>query len=282
MKRRFSPSRRFADDLSKLMRAPSESLRSLRAQWPQAATSLREERRRVLAKIPTDDPINASNDLLGPLNSATDENHHTRALAYLFDPFRAHGLGRLPLVSFLDEVRDSVEGTNHEVSRVLLMLRSHRAKVVVIPERRHILSSTPLRGVRRTDVWIEIRVDRKTRLIVIENKIRSKDQKEQLNDYTHVARDWCKRHANGSEPVLIFLTRDIIESESARANCWLPFSYAGLACSLRRTLRGKTQADGSEWLRLYIASLAHGVLGLTASGDRVTDLPKLRQYLGRR
>lgn len=269
---------RFIADLSRLLRTPSVGLRDLQGRWPGIARSLRQERKKVLARIPPDDPIKDKTDLLSPLNSDVGEVLHTLALAYLLSPLESHGFRSAPLEQFLAVVRGMPESEGLALPRLLKALRSPRTKVTVTPERRHILADPTSRKVPRTDIWIEIQGRAGTRLIVIENKIRALEQHQQLDQYAARATDWCKRHAHGSKPVLVFLTR--VDGRKPTSDRWIAVSYAHLANVLRGILRKNKSATGAPWLRLYVASLARGVLGLRIRGNRPLDLRTLRRYLG--
>jgi len=274
------PSVRFLSDLSSLLRTPSLDLQALQGKWPEIDASLRKERRTVLARIPHDDPIRDTTDLLSPLNSDAGEVLHTLALAYLFSPLRSHGFRRAPLEQFLAAVLKMPEAKGLAASEIITALGSPRTKVVVIPERRHILANTRLRRIPRTDIWIEVQGRTATWVIVVENKIYSLEQDRQLDEYALHTIEWCKRHAHNSKPVLIFLTPDGRKPTADQKNRWIPVSYASLTGVLRRIWQRNKSARGASWLRLYIASLLHGVLGLTINGNRPLDLVTLRRYLG--
>jgi len=274
------PSARFLSDLSSLLRTPSRDLQALQAKWPEIDDGLSKERQALLARVPHDDPIRDTTDLLSPLNSDAGEVLHTLALAYIFSPLRSHGLGHAPLAQFLAAVLKIPEAKGSAASEIITALRSPRTEVAVIPERRHILAKTRLRKVPRTDIWIEVRGRTGTRVIVIENKIYSLEQDRQLDDYALQTTSWCKKHAGNSRPLLIFLTRDGRRPTADRKKCWIPVSYASLTGVLRRIWQRNKGARGAGWLRLYIASQLRGVHGLTINGNRPLDVAALRNYLG--
>src|SRR5262249_16259701 len=122
----------------------------------------------------------------------------------------------------------------------------------------------------RTGTWV----------IVIENKIYALEQDGQLDEYALQTFSWCKRHAHNSKPVLIFLTPDGRRPTADRKKCWIPVSYGSLTGVLRRIWQVNKRARGACWLRLYIASVLRGVLGLTINGNGPLNLVALRDYLG--
>lgn len=146
--------------------------------------------------------------------------------------------------------------------------------VVVIPERRHILSKRASRKVPRTDIWIEIHAPKEKALIVLENKIGSRESSQQLEDYEYCAGDdkkWRRR-------LFIFLTIDGEEAKSASDETWVPVSYAHLARVLRDVARNLKRPFGA-WILLYVASIVRNVLGLRIDRKELINIPRLQQYL---
>ena len=227
--------RRLLSDLTQLQRNSSAELNFLIRQWPKIECMLEVERSRLLNLILADDPIRTDCDLLGPLGSNTDEVRHTQALSYLFDPSRGHGFGSSVLRRFLlslvqgDRLTRTVDQNIRDMVR---LIQGARTEIVVIPERRHLLSSSKSRKVPRTDLWIEIHNPKTKGLLVIENKIGSKELVSQLKDYELPAREWCNRYAK-SKRLFVFLTVDGDEPTSAGSEQWIPASYPRLACTLR-------------------------------------------------
>jgi hypothetical protein len=62
--------------------------------------------------------------LLTPIEQASDENLHTRALAYLFNPGKPHGFGKDVFAAILEKLPQGAEMS--EVSRL-----AHRERLTV-------------------------------------------------------------------------------------------------------------------------------------------------------
>jgi hypothetical protein len=112
---------------------------------------------------------------------------------------------------------------------------------------------------------------RKAALIVIENKIDAPEGKGQLEEYKKKAEAWCLEHRpkglGSARMLLIFLTPDKRHARNAQdqqpsASSWITLSHLELASALRLVWLKETSAGGREWLRLYIAAILQGPLGL--------------------
>jgi hypothetical protein len=117
--------------------------------------------------------------------------------------------------------------------------------------------------------------------MVIENKVGVRESDRQLLEYERIAKRWCDNNADGSSPLLVFLTPQGRQPASGKSDAWLCFPYSALANALRKSLRSKSQAPGAGWLRLYIATLLRYVLGMRVDQQRSSDLSVLRTYLAR-
>ena len=173
-------------------------------------------------------------------------------------------------------VRSSVD---QDIRDMIRLIQDDRTEIVVIPERRHLLSSSRSRKVPRTDLWIEIHNPEANGLLVIENKIGSKELDRQLNDYELPARRWCRRYAK-CKRLFVFLTVNGDAPKSAGSENWIPASYSRLACTLRNVLEENQKALATSWLRLYIASIGRNVLGLRLESPGTMSILKLQEYAG--
>lgn len=271
--------KQFFSDLWKLLRSETAELNSVVPRWPQVCRILDAECQRLLRCIPKDDPIRRSSDLLSPLGSGIDEVRHTQAIAYLFDPLKSHGFRSAILEQFIRTLRRSIDSRHQEIDEVLRLVRSANDLVKVTPERRHRLAGARAREVAIIDIWIEIHASTATGLIVIENKISARESERQLEDYETVARNWCRRYHNCSA-LLVYLTADGRNPESASSGRWLSASYSQLAHALREALKQNKQAEAAAWLQLYITSIARYVSGLRLEDSDTLDITKLQQYVG--
>lgn len=266
----------YAKSLSRLARRPSNELTQLLRLWPKARTDFETERRRLLQEIPNDDPLRSAVDLLNPIRCASDETLHSQALAYALDPAQAHGLGRTVLVTMLRHIQSSYPKGG--AARILKRVQKQSVHLTVTPEYRFRLEGIRNRSVARSDIWIQAKVRSRSALVIIENKIGASESDGQLGWYEHKVDAWCKKH--GARSLLIFLTRDGQSPRTARAHKWIPLSYLGLAAILRKALLQCQGAEGAEWLRLYIASITRGVLGMRVERPQSVLLADLRKYLG--
>lgn len=273
------PSKRFFFELQMLLRGQSAELKSVMPSWSLVSRTLDAERERLLRCLPKDDPIRAGSDLLSPLSYDNDEVTHTQAVAYLFDPRKPHGFRCAVLERFIIELRNSVDYRCRKVDDFLRLVRGKRTDLKVIPERRHLLADTRARKVPKTDIWIEIHTPYPKGLIVIENKISARESERQLEDYERVATDWCRRH-RGCAALLVFLTVDGSNPESAGSDRWVSVSYSQLAHVLREVWMQNRQARAASWLELYIASIARNVLGLRVDNTDSVSIARLQEYVG--
>ncbi len=180
---KLSNFRELLSDLNQLQRNPSPELTFLMKHWSRIERVLKSERSRLEKHIRPDDPIRLDCDLLGPLGSNTDEIRHTQALSYLFDPSRAHGFRSKILRGFLLSLVGVRSSVDQGIRDMIRLIQDDRSQFVVIPERRHLLSSSGSRKVPRTDLWIEIHNHKSKSLLVIENKVGSRESEDQLRDY---------------------------------------------------------------------------------------------------
>lgn len=271
--------KRLLSDLAHLQLKPSAELSFLLGHWKRIEDVLNGERSRLLSCISDDDPIRTDCDLLGPLGSSTDEVRHTQALSYLFDPSKPHGFGSTILRQFLLSLVRGAGTADQHIRDMVRLLQGAGTDIVVIPERRHLLNSSSSRKVRRTDLWIEIHNSKAYGLIVIENKIASRELEGQLRDYEIPAREWCSRYSE-CKRLFVFLTVDGEEPQSADSELWIPASYSRLARTLRDVSKKNQKAPATSWLRLYIASIGRNVLGLRLESPGIIDIARLQDYAG--
>ena len=269
----------YAAELLQMVERPSLELVALKRHWPEVQRKFDKERRQLDRKIPEDDPIRLSVDLLVPLNEIHTERVHTRALAYLLDPSQDHGFRRAVLVALLEKVK---EGAPRSVAvfHTLHLLKVKSISVSVTPEYRYNVAGSAKRSNACPDIWIEVRTARSAALIVIENKINACESAGQLGWYERKAREWRKAEKGRRTSLLVFLAFDQAELKSSETDDWQVFSYLDLAASLRKVWKTKRNAVGRSWLGLYIASITRGLLGLDVSRPKGSDLAHFREYLG--
>lgn len=258
--------------LLKVARQPSLMLDRLIEHWPRLEQQIVEERRRLTAEIPNDDPIRATIDLLGPIRRPSDEVIHTQALAFLLNPYREHGFGTSVMVAMLSKLP-----RGQGVAQLVALLRQKRTRIQVIPEYRYSIEGVQGRSVARCDIWIELHNKNNVGLIVIENKIDAPEGAGQLGWYEAEAQKWCNRYAGRS--VLLYLAPKK-RAAKRRDDRWVSLSYLDMASALRTVWRHHESAPGRAWLGMYISTVTRGVLGMEI--DRLQDatLKEIRTYLG--
>lgn len=256
--------------LLKTIREPSIQLGALEPNWAPIKRHIETRRRDIAAHLPPDDPIKLSIDLLTPIGCAVDENLHTRALAFLCDEHKPHGLQRSVLINILRKIktfcpRDSTSAS--AAARSLYMLNRKGTEVDVKPEYRH--------DTGRCDVWIKLRQRQGHALIVIENKIGAPVRADQLAGYKAEASTWCKRH-HAPPALLVLLAR-----KEAKQKDWVNLNYLQLASALREAWLENNVTIGRAWLGMYIASITAGVLDIDVN-NRPEDinLIELQAYMG--
>jgi hypothetical protein len=263
----MAQSRKYENDLLKLLRKPSRELEALGSHWDGEVERIRHERHRLRNKIQSetpDDPILSETDLFSPIDSAGDERLHTRALAYLLDWRKPHGFGTQILRSVLEAM------PHGSGARKVLSLLGHMNDLSFVDAE-----------FLYCDIWIEIHAESHAALIIIENKVGAPEGQDQLPSYEKKANKWLKRSPRAkSELLLVYLTPDGKEPSSPK---WLRFSYLQIASALRKVwLESQHAADrqcGRQWLKLYIASITRGVLQIDP--ERLHATPgNIRTYLG--
>lgn len=277
-----SLSQQFIKDFVALKLRPSFQLQRVLHQWEIVQSDLARERHRLLRSIPKGDPLSVNADLLTPLSSHNDEVLHTLALAYLFDSDRDHGYRNGPLKYFL-KVVGQISGTTKTLANAAHRnLMERESRVVVVPERRHLLSKFSSGKVSRSDLWIEIHSRHGAQLIVIENKINSPESDRQLSNYSKEARRWCRNERTQKAPLLIYLSPDGRSPESCAPGTWVPVAYPILACSLRKVWLRYRSAPGQAWMGMYINSLMRVAIEPWELHHGLANLPEIRTYLGLR
>lgn len=267
--------------LLRVTRRPSGDLRLVCKYWAKAIAPLNKERKLLQSRITLDDPFHQLCDLLSPLRSGNDEVLHTLALAFLLDPAKPHGLRRTALHQVLLELYRLSKEHRSTIKTFLHMLRTRSSRILVIPERRHLLSHPESAKLARTDIWIEIESGENKGLLVIENKVDAKESDGQLLQYERIAETWRTNNAAVYPPLLVFLTPHGRKPKSGTSNAWQCLSYAELASALRKTWRLKTRSPGNAWLQLYVATLLRHILGVRVDQQGSTKLSILRTYLAR-
>lgn len=279
---------RFAAKLTQTVRQPSMELVMLKRHWPDVQRRFDKERQQLDRKIPKDDPIRQSVDLLAPLNEIDAERSHTRALAYLLDPLQDHGLKTAVLTALLEQAKavallqkgKKAVLSSAAVLRVLRLLAIKGVNVSVTPEYRYDIEGTTKRSNACPDIWIVLRTDRNAALVVIENKINACESTGQLKWYERKAREWCKAEKGRGTTLLLFLAYDQDEVTSSDTDDWQVISYLDLAAALRKVWKSKSRAAGRSWLSLYIASVTRGLLGLDIASSAGADLADIKHYIG--
>ena len=249
------------------VRRPSRDLQALKLHWPRVQKQIEAERARLRKAIKDDDPIELPLDLLGPLARTLDETTHTRALAFLLDRTRTHGFGTNVLMELIGRCPKSPKTLR------ILRLASCASHIPVEPEFRFRTDFSADRSLARCDIRLEVKGTKANAIVIIENKIRHTESDGQLDWYEKHADKWCDEH-HPAEQLLIYLTRHGDEASSSK---WINLSYLDLACALRQVWMRSKNAHGSSWLRLYIATIARGLLQIDT---RRATPEQIKTYLG--
>ena len=226
--------------LLQMMARPSRELVALKRHWPEVQRKFDKELRQLDRRIPEDDPIRLSVDLLVPLNGIHAERVHTRALAYLLDPSQDHGFRRAVLVAFLEKVKEGAP-RSAAVSHALDLLGAKSTSVSVTPEYRYNVAGSAKRSNACPDIWIEVRTAASAALIVIENKIKACESAGQLAWYERKAREWCKAEKGRRTSLLVFLAFDQAELTSSETDDWQVFSYLRFSSVPPQSVEGQSQ-----------------------------------------
>lgn len=237
----------------KIVREPSIQLAALETHWARIKKKIEKRRRTLAQRIPPDDPIKLSVDLLTPIGCDTDENLYTQALAYLCDERNEHDLQRSVLICILRKIKTLCPRGSTAFSAAGRALYMMDRKGAIIDPRAEYKHDTG-----RSDVWITLRHKQNHALIVIENKIGAHVRAEQLAGYRNEAQSWCKHH-HAPPPLLVLLTRKDEEKEKEN---WVNLTYLQLASALRQVWMANKNSTGAPWLGLYISSITAGVLDI--------------------
>ena len=180
-------SRAYKSALLMLVRQPSLTLSRLNEHWRALEKQILKQRQTLSNEIAEDDPIRFPIDLLSPIRRISDETIHTRALAYLLNPWRNMALEKMYWRLSLPNFCAAGERQN---SAVLLRQKHTRVDVFpeyrysIDPEHRNSIKGTPHnRSVARNDIRVEMHNNKNAAVIVIENKIDAPEGPDQLRWY---------------------------------------------------------------------------------------------------
>jgi hypothetical protein len=165
-------------------------------------------------------------NILDALGVARAEIRHSNFLAFLLDPSESHGQGQLFLKAVLMD-----------------LLRQ------ASPERRPLspieLDGTDLRGVEVKREWkhtdLLIRCQEPPFVVVIENKIGSKEGPDQLSSYEKEV----EKHYRGVRALYVYLT---LNADEPSEDPWIPYGYKDIHRVLRRVRKAHRKAIGDEVL----------------------------------
>jgi hypothetical protein len=154
------------------------------------------------------------------------EIRHSNFLAFILDPAESHGQGQLFLKALLMDLFKNAP-----------------------PERRPLspidLDGTDMRGVEIRREWKHIDlliVCQEPRFfVVIENKIRSKEGRDQLSKYEKAMQE----HYPDAQPLYVYLT---LNADEPSKNAWVPYSHAGIHRVLTRVRETYGNAIGDDVL----------------------------------
>jgi len=201
--------------------------------------------RRLLDRLPSDDPIISPVSLFGAMEYGRLETAQTRTLAWLLDS-REHGFGNRLLETLLPHL---LEGRQIRLTRV-----DRVESEVLIGDGVTVPSG-------RIDVLAQGHWDESGSevpwLLVIEAKIDADEGEDQLSRYD----DWLRRYGESTEVVRVFLSPNGRAPLTGSAE-WKPLSFDKLASIFGRALSGLENTPGYHFLRYYLTGLLRKVCRL--------------------
>ncbi len=143
------------------------------------------------------------------------EERHSNFLGFLLDPQGSHGLGDVTLREFILRTVKSVPRDARPVDLVEFSL-SNLSSTLILREHRNI------------DIFAIN--DEENFIVVIENKIRSKEHSNQLQRY----RQYVESHYPDHQKIYVYLTPD---GEEPSDSAYIPFSYSEIALLIEQVAR---------------------------------------------
>lgn len=149
------------------------------------------------------------------------EIRHSNILAWLLDPNENHGLGDSFIKSFISKVVSKYKSNKFSVIEILLQ---------------NFYSYQVHRELNNMDIILQS-IDEKT-VVIIENKIWSKESTNQLKKYYEKSKTEYKDY---DKILYVFLTPNGIES--SEPDIWIKFSYKEIIESLEKAIETKKLRD---------------------------------------
>ncbi len=157
-------------------------------------------------------------DVLGIVNV---EIRHSNILAWLFNPNENHGLGDSFIKSFITKVVSNSVNNKYDTLKILLQ---------------DFYSYQVFRELNHIDIILQS-IEEKT-VVIIENKIWSKESPKQLKNYYKKVKT---EYDDDYKILYVFLTPNGIESSDP--DIWTKFSYKEIVKSLEESIKGKKLRD---------------------------------------
>jgi hypothetical protein len=197
-----------------------------------------------MALLPKDDPMYCSISLFGTMDHSRLERAHTKTLAWLLNPEKKHGFGARLLVALLSHL------ANNSKLPAMEMVEVESEYPVSLP-------GTAEGG--RLDVmargrWAGEGLREPDWLLVIEAKIDSEEQEEQLARYD----EWLDDHYANHFIWRVFLTPDSRKAQTARKK-WPQMTFLDLVCIFRTVLTDLKGAEGYHFLRYYLSGVLQDI-----------------------
>ncbi|MCW7506123.1 PDDEXK-like family protein [Leptospira paudalimensis] len=203
--------------------------------------------------------INSFN-LFETLGMVNQEIRHSNVLAWLLDPFQTHNIGYLFLQKFLKDLivfnLNSSEQINDELIFDFETLNYEEVEV--------------RREYKNIDLIILINENSKHYCIVIENKIRSTESKNQLSKYKAIV----DKEFNDYNKIFVFLSPD---QQIPTDNEWITYGYDRIQNLLINILNSRKSAISKsvfEFLDQYLYILRRNIVGDKSIEDICKNLYK--------
>lgn len=225
-------------------------------------------------------PLDVTLDLLSPLGKARNEVVHTRCLAYLLDHRNPHGLGIRCLRELLALLGRRIPGEDifEQLGRETEENNKRLRRIKVYAER--CVESLPDRGnaaeERRCDMWLELIEERRSLIVIIENKVDAGEHGSQLSAYEQAVYRWQRQNrCPSNEAKFVFLTPNGRQPDSREdQKLWDAIGYRELAAALAQAGRDAPE-PGRTFLMLYVSTILKHVLGIEAQADELNLVRQL-------
>lgn len=186
-------------------------------------------------------------NLFETLGLINQEIRHSNVLAWLFDPFQTHNISYLFLQKFLKDLIIFNLNSTEQINETLIFQFETMSYENVEIRREY----------KNIDILIVINDKDQNYTIIIENKIRSAESKNQLQKYKSIVEKEFKEY----KKIFVFLSPD---QQIPSENDWITYGYDRIQILLTNILSSKKSEISNsvqEFLEQYLYILRRNIVG---------------------